>query len=433
MRRVVVTGAGAVTPFGVGRHMFADAILAGRSAAGQITRFDASVLPTRFAAQVPLEDADLDPLIENQKSTKNMSRAMKFAVIAAREAVEEANLDTNALDPRRIGTAIGVGGLGLRDLGATLDSMDILARSIEAEGRGADLAARVWRDTLKEMNPLTPLKELPNMAAAHIAINHNARGPSTTLATACVSSSQAIGEAYRQIKFGFADVMLAGGTDSMTNPTALIGFSALGVLSRNNAEYDTAARPFDRRRDGFMLGEGSAVFVLEGYETCRARGAEPLAEIVGYATTCDAFRLTDEPPEAWGSIEAMRLAISDSGLDYRDVDYINAHGTGTRMNDSTETRAIKKVFDGAPVPPVSSTKSMIGHLVAAAGAVEATACLAALERQSLPPTINYAEPDPECDLDYVPNNARETSLDVVLSNSFGFGGQNSCLLIRKPS
>lgn len=427
MRRVVITGVGAVTPFGVGREAFSDAIFAGRSAATLITQFDVSALPTRFAAQVSLCDAELDPYIENQKSTKNMSRAMKFAVIAAREAVEEAGLDMSKLDPRRTGTVIGVGGLGLRDLGATLQSMEILSDSIQEQGPSC-LAVRAWRNTLDQMNPLTPLKELPNMAAAHIAINYNAQGPSLTLATACVSSSQAIGEAYRQIKHGYTDVMLAGGSDSMTNPTALVGFSALGVLSRNNDEYMTASRPFDKRRDGFMLGEGGAILLLEEYEACRKRGGDPIAELIGYGTTCDAYRLTDEPPDARGSIDAMRLAISDTGLTARDVDYVNAHGTGTRMNDKTETFAIKQVFADSPVPPVSSTKSLIGHLVAAAGAAEATACLVALERQAIPPTINYEEPDPDCDLDYVPNEARDAKLKVVMSNSFGFGGQNSCLL-----
>ncbi|MDH5356547.1 MAG: beta-ketoacyl-[acyl-carrier-protein] synthase family protein [Gammaproteobacteria bacterium] len=429
MRRVVITGAGAVTPFGVGRQIFSDAIQSARSAAALITQFDVSALPTRFAAQLPLGDTELDQFIENRKSTKNMSRAMKFAVIAAHEAVDEAGLDTAALDPGRTGTSIGAGGLGLRDLSATLQNTKILSDSIREQGENFQ-AARMWRNTLDRMNPLTPLKELPNMAAAHIAINHHARGPSLTLSTACVASSQAIGEAYRQIKFGLADVMLAGGSDSMTNPTALVGFSALGVLSRNNEEYRTAARPFDRRREGFMLGEGGAILVLEDYDACLKRGGVPYAEIIGYGTTCDAYRLTDEPPEAWGSIDAMRLALAESGLNAEEVDYINAHGTGTQMNDKTETMAIKAVFAASSLPPVSSTKSMIGHLVAAAGAVEAAACLSALEKQFLPPTINYEHPDPDCDLDYVPNEARDAPLKVVMSNSFGFGGQNSCLLFR---
>jgi 3-oxoacyl-[acyl-carrier-protein] synthase II len=430
MRRVVITGIGVVSPFGVGRSVFGDAIFAGRSAAAPITQFDVSNLPTRFAAQVPAGDLELDPLIENQKSTKNMSRAMKFAVIAAREAVAEAGIDFGKLDSTRTGTAIGVGGLGLRDLAATLQSMEIVGDTVRERGRSG-IPDEIWRNTLDRMNPLTPLKELPNMAAAHIAINYNAQGPSLTLSTACVSSSQAIGEAFRLIRNGYADRMITGGADSMTNPTALVGFSALGVLSRNNDEYATASRPFDGRRDGFMLGEGGAILLLEELGACKARGGEPLAELLGYGTTCDAFRLTDEPPDARGSVAAMRLALTDASLNGSAVDYVNAHGTGTRMNDKTETLAVKQVFSGSPVPPVSSTKSMIGHLVAAAGAAEAAACLDALERQAMPPTINYQEPDPECDLDYVPNEARVGKLQVVMSNSFGFGGQNACLVFGK--
>ena len=268
------------------------------------------------------------------------------------------------------------------------------------------------------------------MTAAHIAINHQARGPSLTVATACTSSAQAIGEAFRQVQSGGADIMICGGTDSMINPPGLLAFSALGVLSRNNEEYASAARPFDRRRDGFLLGEGAAVMILEEYESCRRRGGRPYAEVLGYASTCDAYRLTDEPPGAWGSVEAMKGALHHAETRPEQVDYINAHGTGTRMNDKAETLAIRKVF-GPTVPPVSSTKSMIGHLVAGAGAVEFAACLLALKHQCVPPTINYAEPDPECDLDYVPNCSREKRLDVVLSNSFGFGGQNACLVARR--
>ncbi len=218
----------------------------------------------------------------------------------------------------------------------------------------------------------------------------------------------------------------------MINPNGLVAFSMVGVMSKNNREYQTAARPFDRRRDGFMLGEGAAIFILEELEHCKQRGAEPYGEIVGYASTCDAFRLTDEPVEAWGSIEAMKLALADAGLAPDRVDYINAHGTGTPMNDRTETHAIKKVFkEKAYALPISSTKSMIGHLVAAAGAVEFAACILAMRHQIIPPTINYQEPDPECDLDYVPNHARDARLESILSNSFGFGGQNACLILKK--
>jgi 3-oxoacyl-[acyl-carrier-protein] synthase II len=280
------------------------------------------------------------------------------------------------------------------------------------------------------MHPLSPLKSLSNIPTAHLAINYNARGNCQTITTACTSSAQAIGEAYRQIKFGIADVMLAGGSDAMINPYGLVAFSMLGVISRNNAEYRTAARPFDRRRDGFMLGEGAALFVLEEREYCKRRGADPYGEIAGYASTCDAFRLTDEPPQAWGSIAAIQMAMAEARLG--SVDYINAHGTGTKMNDKTETFAIKKVFaERAHAIPISSTKSMIGHLVAGAGAVELAACVLALENQVVPPTINYEEADPECDLDYIPNQARAARVEAILSNSFGFGGQNACLVVKR--
>ena len=361
-----------------------------------------------------------------------MCRSSKFAVIAAKEAMDDACLDTTRGNPYRIGTSLGVGGLGLWDLDHANDTVEIVVDSIDG-GNAVKLDhSRVWRNTLARVHPLTPLKALPNMAAAHIAINYNVRGSCQTLATACTTSTQAIGEAYRQIKFGIADVMIAGGSDSMINPHGLIAFSGLGVLTKNNEEYQTAARPFDKRRDGFMLGEGAAVFVLEELKHCQERGATPYGKIIGYASTCDAFRLTDEPPEAWGSIEAMKIALRDARSSPDSVDYINAHGTGTVMNDKTETFAIKTVFkDKAHSLPISSTKSMIGHLVAAAGAVEFAASILALDSQIVPPTINYQEPDGDCDLDYVPNHAREACLNVILSNSFGFGGQNACLIARK--
>ncbi|MEE9598099.1 MAG: beta-ketoacyl-[acyl-carrier-protein] synthase family protein, partial [Acidiferrobacterales bacterium] len=269
---------------------------------------------------------------------------------------------------------------------------------------------------------------------AHIAIMTNARGHCQTVTTACTSSAQAIGEAYRQIKHGITDVVVAGGSDAMINPYGLVAFSTLGVMSTNNDEWRTAARPFDLRRDGFMLGEGAAVVILEEEQHCRRRGAQPYAEVIGYASTSDAYRLTDEPPDAWGSIQAMTAAIEDAAIDPSLITYINAHGTGTKMNDRTETHAIRTVLgENAYGVPVSSTKSMIGHLVAAGGGIEFVTCVLALKYQTVPPTINYEEPDDACDLDYVPNEAREMPQNVILSNSFGFGGQNACLLIRNPT
>ncbi len=431
-RRVVVTGIGAVTPFGVGAATYWENLAQGNSAASLITSFDVSELPTKFAAPVPLGDQDLDPLIENQKSLKTMCRSAKFAVISAREAVKNASLDTGRIDPYRLGTSLGTSGLGLWDIEDSTETIELVLRSIEAAKASRLEHIDFWKNTLELIYPLKPLRSLPNIATAHIAINHNARGNCQTISTACTSSAQAIGEAYRQIKFGVADVMLAGGSDSMVNPNGIVAFSALGVLSRNNQEYRTAARPFDKRRDGFMLGEGAAVFVLEELEHCRGRGFDPCCEIVGYASTCDAYRLTDEPPDGWGMVEAMKAALADGRVDPASIDYINAHGTATLLNDRTETHAIKTVFkEKAHSIPVSSTKSMVGHLAAAAGAVEFAACVLAMENQVIPPTINYQEPDSTCDLDYVPNTARAARLQTVLSNSFGFGGQNACLILRR--
>ncbi|PLX30913.1 MAG: beta-ketoacyl-[acyl-carrier-protein] synthase II [Ignavibacteria bacterium] len=433
MRRVVISGTGAVTPYGNGIPAYWKGILSGHGAATPITSFDVTSLPTHFAAQVPFSDRELEEFIENKKATKTMSRAARFAAIAANEAVRQGNLDTHALDPWRFGTCVGTGGLGFFDVEYSDKLLEIFLRSVRVEdGKATFDAGQVRRNTLDMVHPLTPLKALQNILTAHIAIQFNARGVCQTVTTACTSAAQAVGEAYRIVRTGAADVVITGGSDSMVNPNGVVAFSAIGVISKNNDEYRTASRPFDNRRDGFMIGEGAAMFVIETLEHCLARGAVPLAEIIGYGSTCDAYRLTDPPPDGRGCIEAMRLALRDAEIDATEVDYINAHGTGTRMNDKTETMAIHTVFGNNAVPPVSSTKSMIGHLVAAAGAVELAACVLALQHQIMPPTINYREPDPDCDLDYVPNEARKAHLETVLTNSFGFGGQNATIVIRKP-
>ena len=428
-RRVVITGLGVISPYGIGADIYWNNLVKGNSAAKMIDTFDASGLPTQFAAPVPLDDQELDHLVENRKSTKTMSRAIKLAVISAQEAVKNSGLDFNLTDPFRVGVSIGAGGLGLWDLEHSKNMLHIVINSMEEENKLC--YAKVWQNQLTKVHPLTSLKALPNMAAAHIAINYNARGHCQTITTACTSSTQAIGEAYRLIKYDTADLVITGGSDSMVNPNGMIASSMLGVISKNNAEFESAARPFDSRRDGFMVGEGSVIFILEEYEHCRKRNGNPLAEILGYSNTCDAYRLTDEPAEAWGASEAMRLVLREAMVNPEEVDSINAHGTGTQMNDKNETHAIKKIFkDHAYQIPVNSTKSMIGHLVAAAGAVELAACLKSLQEQVIHPTINYLVPDPDCDLDYVPNQCRETEVKLVLSNSFGFGGQNACLLIK---
>jgi 3-oxoacyl-[acyl-carrier-protein] synthase II len=431
-RRVVVSGMGVVSPFGIGRDIYWESIAAGRSGAALIESFDTTQLPTRFAASVPLADTELNRHAADQKILKTLSRSGKMAVVATQEAIGDAALGFAAEDPYRVGTSFGAGGTGLWDLDHSNRLLDVFLMSVKAGNPPQLDRSQIWANVLRVIHPLTPLRGLSNVPTAHVAIMCNARGNCQTITTACTSSTQAIGEAYRQIKAGIADVMICGGSDSMINPYGLVAFSMLGVLSTNNNEWQTAARPFDARRDGFMIGEGAAVFVLEEYEHCRRRGGRVYAETLGYAATSDAYRLTDEPPEAWGSIAAMRGAITDAGITPDDIDYINAHGTGTRMNDTTETHAIKMVLsDRAAAVPVSSTKSMVGHLVAAAGAIEFAACLLAIKHQTAPPTINYVDPDRTCDLDYVPNVARPMPLDVVLSNSFGFGGQNACLVIRR--
>lgn len=431
-RRVVVTGTGVVSPYGIGKEIYWSNISEGKSAAQLIRSFDTSDLPTRFFAEIPLSEDQLESYIEDKKSTKTMSRVAKLALIAADEAVFEAGLDFDKIDPYKIGTSIGSGGLGYWDLDHSEKFLNIISNTSKEMCNGQVPYKEIWKNIIKNIHPLTPLKALPNIGTAHIAIKYGARGNCQTITTACTSSTQAIGEAYRQIKHGYADVMITGGSDSMTNPNGIVSFSMLGVLSKNNDEYKTAIRPFDKQRDGFMIGEGAAIFILEEYEHCKKRGGQPSAELIGYASTNDSYRLTDEPPEAWGSIRAIENTLNDAGKDIMKVDYINAHGTGTKLNDKNETFAIKSVFGkDAYGIPISSTKSMIGHLVAAAGCIEFAACLLAMKHQVIPPTINYKVPDKDCDLNYVPNSSRDAKLNTILTNSFGFGGQNACLLINR--
>jgi len=430
-RRVVITGLGAVSPFGKGTDIFWDNIVNGVSAAHKIKSFDATLFKTRFGAEVPLFDEQLDKYIDNKKSLKTMSRAIKFAVIAADEAVKNSKININNLDPYRFGISIGSGGLGLWDVEYFNQLIKIMFSNVKNENMSELDLFKIWHSSMEYIHPLTPLKALPNMPAAHIAINYNARGHCQTISTACTSSAQALGDAYKTIKDDSADIMITGGTDAMINPNGLSAFSKLGVLSQKNKEFRTASRPFDKSRDGFMIGEGSAIFILEELQYCKKRGGIPIAEIIGYADACDAFRLTDGPPDARGSIHAMKLALESAKIMPDNIDYINTHGTGTQLNDKTETFAIKSVFgQKAGKLPLSSNKSMIGHLVAAAGAIELLASVQTIINDIIPPTINYSEPDPECDLDYVPNTARKKKINTVLSNSFGFGGQNACLIIK---
>jgi 3-oxoacyl-[acyl-carrier-protein] synthase II len=430
--RVAVTGAGVVTPIGCGYEAYRDGLRAGRSGAGPITRFDSAGLDTRIAAEVRDADAALEGWVEPRKAVKTMSRAALFAVAAAAMARRHAGLERGAVDPARVAVVMGAGGMGPTDL-------DLLATQVQAAidaaregGTGSWDIPTFARLFAGRTNPLATLRGLPNLAAAHVAIQHDARGPNATITTACCAGTQAIGEGLRLIQRGDADVVLAGGTDAAVNPVAVLGFSLLGTLSRRNDEPARASRPFDRGRDGFVIGEGAGVVVLEREAFARARGARALAELAGCGVTCDAYRITDERPDADGAARAISGCLADAGLAPSEVGYVNAHGTGTRMNDVTETRALERSLGAcARVIPVSSTKSMIGHLLAAAGAVELVAAIVALREGFLPPTINLEAPDAECDLDYVPNVARPATPSSALSTSFGFGGQNACLAIRR--
>jgi 3-oxoacyl-[acyl-carrier-protein] synthase II len=424
--RVVVSGIGMVTPLGIGRTAFWEGVLKGCSAARPIESFDATGFSTQFACQVA-KSFDPGMYVENRKSLKLMSRAASFASAAAVLALQDAGLAPRAEHPDRAGVSMGVGGVGLHDL-------DYLRTTVEisAELQGWKPKDGVVATVTRHLPPLTPLKLLPNITAGHIAIAHRLWGESITVCTACTSATQAIGEALRVLRRGEMDWMLAGGTDAMINPMGLLGFGMLGVLSTRNEDPSGASRPFDRQRDGFVMGEGAVLLVLERADHARARSARVLAEVAGYGCASDAYRITDEPEDGRGSVAAMRRALTDAGCTPDRVDYINAHGTGTVMNDRTESRALHTVLgERAARVPVSSTKSQTGHLVAASGAVESAAAVLALHGQVLPPNINLREVDDGIDLNVVANKARSSALEVVLKNSFGFGGQNACLVLKR--
>ena len=430
--RVAITGAGVVTPIGCGYEAFREALARGRSGAGPITAFDCAGMATRIAAEVCDGAAALEQWVEPRKATKLMSRAALFAVVAAAMARQQAMLGRDAVDPRRLGVVAGAGGMGPTDLDLLAVQAGAVIEAARAGGTGGWDVPTFARLFAERTNPLATLRGLPNLAAAQVAIQNDAQGPNATITTACCAGTQAIGEGLRLIQRGDADVVLAGGSDAAVNPVAVLGFSLLGTLSRRNDEPCRASRPFDRDRDGFVIGEGAGFVVLERASFAEARGAPVLAELAGYGVSCDAYRITDERPDAAGAARAVSLCLADAGMAPAEVDYVNAHGTGTRMNDLVETRALKLSLGAqAGSMAVSSTKSMTGHLLAAAGAVELVAAVIALQAGFLPPTINLEAADDECDLDYVPNTARPAVTDAALSTSFGFGGQNACLAIRR--
>ncbi|MBZ0112861.1 MAG: beta-ketoacyl-ACP synthase II [Thermoanaerobaculia bacterium] len=408
-RRVVVTGVGLVSPLGVGTEATWKGILEGRSGVGPITRFDASEFSSRFAGEVP----DFDPtLYMDKKDVKKMDFFIRYALAASQFAMEDSGFQVTDENGHRVGVVIGsgIGGLPL------IESM---------------------HDTLRERGPsrISPFfipGLIVNMAAGQVSIRYGAKGPSTAPCTACTTGLHAIGDAYRLIRTGAADVMIAGGTESVVTPLAVGGFGAMRALSVRNDDPSRASRPWDRDRDGFVIGEGAGIVVLEEYEAARARDAHIYAEVVGYGMTSDAYHISAPHPEGDGAASVMTVALEDASLPPEAIGYINAHGTSTPLGDLGEVKAIKKVFgDHAYKLAVSSTKSCTGHLLGAAGGLETGLLALALEHQILPPTINYETPDPECDLDFVPNEARPTDFEYGLTNSFGFGGTNGALILKR--
>lgn len=408
LQRVVVTGLGAVTPIGNTVADYWNGLTSGRNGVASITLFDASEHACRFAAEVKAFDPSgfIEP-----KEAKRWDRFSKFGVVAAKQALADAGLEITADNADHVGIIIGSGVGGLL-------TMETQAHVLEGKGPG-------------RVSPFTVPMMIPNMATGLAAIAVGAKGPSSAVATACAAGSNAIGDAFRLLQLGKADVMLCGGAESAITPLGVAGFASAKALSFRNDDPTTASRPFDRDRDGFVIGEGAGMLVLETLSHAEARGANILAEVVGYGTTCDAHHITSPTPGGVGGAAAMRLALEDAGLSASSVDYVNAHGTSTPANDSNETAAIKSALgERALQIPVSSTKSMTGHLLGGSGGIEAVASVLALQHNVVPPTINYANPDPDCDLDVVPNTARDHKLETVLSNSFGFGGHNVCLAFR---
>lgn len=408
--RVVVTGLGAITPLGSSVEAYWEGLTSGRSGIRPITQFDASNFPTKIAGEVP--DFDFSQYTADKKEARRLARFSQFAIAAAKQAVADAKLDIAQGDAERVGVYIGC---GMGALGVIEEQNQVLA----AKG-----PARV--------SPFTVPLMIPNMASGNVAIAIGAKGPNVCAVTACASGGNAIGDAFRVLQYGDADVMVVGGTESVITPLSIASFASLKALSSRNDEPTKASRPFDATREGFVMGEGAGMLVLETLEHAQQRGAHIYAELVGYGLTADAHHMTAPAPEGEGAARAMRMALKDAGLTPGDVDYINAHGTSTPMNDKLETQAVKAVFGNhAKALAISSTKSMTGHLLGAAGGIEAVATVLTIERGIMPPTINLENPDPDCDLDYIPNVARKGNVDVAMSNNMGFGGHNASLVFKK--
>lgn len=425
MRRVVITGLGVVAPNGVGKDAFWNSCTEGRSGVRNISCFDATRHPVRVAGEVP--EIDLSRFVphDQRKSLKIMGRASRFAVVASGLAMEDSGLDIERINPERLGVVMGTGLIPV-DLA---EIAPLLKKAVDDN----DLfeSARLGAQGTEQIPPLWLLKYLPNMVAAHVSMVHNAQGPNNTIITACAAGTQAVGEGFRLIQRGDLDFCFAGGADSRLDPLLMLAYRALGALSKAERPASEVSRPFDGDRDGFVLGEGSGILMLEELEHAKKRGANIYAEVLGLGSSFDAYGVTKPDPEGAGAARAIQWALEEARLDPKDIDYVNAHGTSTRLNDQMETKAVKRVFgEGANLIPMSSIKSMIGHLIGAAGAVEAAAMALTLKCGVLPPTINQKKRDPLCDLDYVPNVAREIPVRTAISTSFGFGGQNAALAMR---
>ena len=409
MRRVVITGVGAISPLGCGNDKNWDALVSGKSGIGLITRFDTSAMPVKIAGEVP--DFDAEKYID-KKEIKKMDLFIQYSLAAAQFAMEDSGLVINEENAERVGVQVGAG----------LGGLPAIERYHTALLEGG----------YKKISPFFIPMLIINLAPGQISIKYGAKGPNLSSVSACATGTHSIGDAFHIIKRGDADAMIAGGCESTVTPLGIGGFSVMKALSTNNDNPTAASRPFDKGRDGFVLSEGAGIVVLEEYEAAKARGAKIYGEIVGYGLSADAYHLTSPAPGGEGAARCMKMALSTAKVNPEQVDYINAHGTSTPYGDVGETMAIRTVFGPhADKLMVSSTKSMTGHLLGAAGGVEAIFSLMAMKNSVVPPTINYENPDPECDLDYVPNTARDAKVDYAMSNSFGFGGTNASLLFKK--
>jgi 3-oxoacyl-[acyl-carrier-protein] synthase II len=429
--RVVITGVGIVCPLGNDVETMWDNILNCRSKMGTTTIFDASGYPTKFCAEV--KNYDITKYTKNPELHKNSNRHSGFAIGATAEACKQAKIDVetqapkDGIDRRRIGIYLGAGE-------GSVDNENFFNAIVQGwDETSSQMDWKKWAAVaFGRMQPYRELEQEPNMPAAHIAMFTGARGAVRSCLTACAASTQAVGEAFKMLRSGQADIMIAGGAHSMIHPLGVTGFNRLTALSTRNDSPQTASRPFTASRDGFVMGEGAAIVILETLESAKKRGVKILAEIIGYGSSNDAFRITDMHEEARGAVQAIEAALKDAELSYKDIDYVSTHGTSTAENDSIETLALKKVFkEEAKNTPASSVKSMLGHLIGAAGAAELITCILAIRDNILPPTINLNDPDPNLDLDYVPNKPRKAQVDIAMNESFGFGGQNNVVIVKR--